>query len=211
MSTAMFNFNALAITPLNYEPFDHIVVPHFIEDAALQAINRDYPEIETPRNFDPAKLTFGPGFRALLDKLNSSAFSRCIGEKFGVDLEGMPSTITVRRFCESSDGNIHTDHWSKVVTVLLYFNPEWTHEGGQLRLLRAKKDIEDFAEEVPPLAGTLLAFRCGGRSFHGHKTFVGERRMVQMNWIRSSKMARSVQKLARFSTHSMKRLIQIGR
>ena len=79
----------------------------------------------------------------------------------------------MRKFCESSDGNIHTDHKSKVITVLVYFNTDWDEQAGQLRLLRSRTDIEDYAAEVPPAGGTLLAFRRTRNSWHGHKRFVG--------------------------------------
>ena len=44
-------------------------------------------------------------------------------------------------------------------------------------------NIDNFAREVPPLAGTMLAFRRSDRSFHGHRPHVGERRMLQLNWV----------------------------
>src|SRR3989304_5300202 len=34
-----------------------------------------------------------------------------------------------------------------------------------------------------PDEGTLLAFRRSDNSFHGHKSFVGERRVIQFNWV----------------------------
>jgi hypothetical protein len=37
--------------------------------------------------------------------------------------------------------------------------------------------------EVTPLAGTMLAFRRSDRSFHGHQPHVGERRVLQLNWV----------------------------
>jgi len=208
---SLFDFDTLAATPLVKDPFDYIVVPDFIRPEAVEAINRDYPEIDSPRNMDPADLRYGPAFGELLSELNRPDFSAAIGDKFGVDLTAAPSTVTVRKFCEESDGHIHTDHWSKIITVLIYFNEDWPHEGGQLRMLRSDQDMEDYADQVEPLAGTLLAFRRSDRSYHGHKRFVGERRMLQMNWIRPNKMAQSFQRLARLSTHAAKRLTQIGR
>jgi hypothetical protein len=52
-----------------------------------------------------------------------------------------------------------------------------------LRLLRGPDDIDDYVHEVAPLAGTMLAFRRSAHSFHGHRPHVGERRMVQLNWV----------------------------
>ena len=52
-------------------------------------------------------------------------------------------------------------------------------------MLRSATDLEDVVAEVPPLEGTLLAFRRSDNSFHGHKSFVGPRRVIQLNWVTS--------------------------
>jgi SM-20-related protein len=207
---SIFDFAALDAAIVEHEPFDFIVVPRFLTESALVAANRDFPLIKDPANFAPERLKYGWGFRQVLDALNSGEFSERLGAKMGVELAGRPTTITVRKFCEASDGNIHTDHRSKIVTALLYFNTEWDHDGGKLRMLRSKKDIEDYAAEVPPVGGTLLVFRRTDHSFHGHKRFVGERRTIQMSWLEPGKEARYRQKFDRFSTHLMKRLARLG-
>ena len=96
--------------------------------------------------------------------------------------------FTVRGKCRRKDGKIHTDTESKIITVLLYMNPEWEKDGGRLRLLRSH-NIEDKIAEVPPLSGTLLAFRRSDNSFHGHTPFEGERKVIQMNWVTHQKFA----------------------
>ena len=207
---SIFDFAALDAATVEHDPFDFSVVPMFLKGAALVAAIQDFPLIKEPANFPPERLEYGPGFGQVLSALGSNEFSERLGAKFGVELVGRPTTITVRKFCEASDGNIHTDHRSKIITVLLYFNTEWNHEGGKLRMLRSKKDIEDYAAEVPPLAGTFLAFRRTDHSFHGHKRFVGERCMLQMNWLKPSKKAQFRQKLDRLSTHMMKRMSRLG-
>ena len=63
-------------------------------------------------------------------------------------------------------------------------NSGWEAEGGRLRLLRNDKDLDNYVAEVPPQEGTLLMFRCSENSWHGHKTFVGQRRSIQLNWVR---------------------------
>ena len=128
-----------------------------------------------------------------------------------MDLSQTTKSVTVRKLSEPSDGNIHTDHWSKIVTVLLYFNPEWHQEGGRLRMLRGKHDIEDYAAEVVPEGGTLLAFKRSAKSFHGYKQFDGERRMVQVNWVRSDPVALQAQRLSRLGTHTGKRLLRLAK
>jgi SM-20-related protein len=204
-----FNFAALDAIPLNRDPFDYLVVPGFLTAEGLSAVNRDYPEIGTAGNKDLESLHYGPGFRALIEELNSPEFVRRIAAKFGINLDSAITTITVRKFCEASDGNIHTDHWSKLITVLVYFNTDWADTGGQLRLLRSATDIENYAAEVAPIGGTLLAFRRSDRSWHGHKQFVGERRMLQMNFVKPSRMARYTQQIDRLSTRVMKRIARI--
>src|SRR5207302_5724927 len=104
-------------------------------------------------------------------------------DKFGIDLSGRSTMITVRGRCGTRDGNIHTDSLSKIITVLIYLNPHWEQPGGRLRLLRSPQDIEDVILEVPPTEGTLVAFRRSDKSFHGHKLFIGPRRVIQFNWV----------------------------
>ncbi len=203
------DLTAIEAMPLRTEPFDYLVVPDCISAAGLDAANRDYPDIETPGNKDLEDLHYGPGFRGLIDELESPALRQAISDKFGVDLDDAWTTITVRKFCEASDGNIHTDHWSKVITVLVYFNTDWDDSAGQLRLLRSPDDIEDYAAEVPPAGGTLLAFRRADISWHGHKRFVGERRMLQLNFVRTGRAARITQQFSRFSTRMMKRVARL--
>jgi SM-20-related protein len=207
---SLFDFSALDSAILAREPFDFVIVPNFLTASALAAANRDFPSIKSPANFPREQLQYGPGFAQVLDALDSDEFSERLGAKFGLELIGQPTTISVRKFCEASDGNIHTDHRSKIITALLYFNTDWDHEGGKLRMLRSKKDIEDYAAEVLPVGGTFLAFRRTDHSFHGHKRFVGERRMLQVNWLEQSRTAQYRQKFARLSTHLIKRLSRLG-
>jgi Rps23 Pro-64 3,4-dihydroxylase Tpa1-like proline 4-hydroxylase len=207
---ALLNLAAFETTPLQRDPFHFLIAHGVIAPQTLAQLNQDYPAIDIPANFKPQDLQYGPAFQQLLDELDSPEFQAAIERKFGVSLANTEKTITVRKYSEMSDGNIHTDHWSKVITVLVYFNPEWTQEGGKLRLLRSKTDIEDFAAEATPIGGTLLAFRRSKNSFHGYKRFEGERRMVQVNWVRAGRIAWYAQQLARLGTHTGKRLLRLA-
>ena len=206
---SVLNLAVFDNTPLQRDPFDYIVAEGVIRPETLEVLNRDYPAIEKPANYSPEDLTYGSSFKQLLDELNSPELEQHVARKFGVDLEGAKRTITVRKYSEPSDGNIHTDHWSKIITLLVYFNPEWTQEGGKLRFMRSANDIEDYAAEVTPLGGTMLAFRRSNKSFHGYKAYDGERRMVQMSWVRPSWIAWYAQQLARFGTHTIKRFSRL--
>ena len=188
------NLEALRQAELQTDPFDFLVVPDFISADALHEINADYPAIETAANHDLDNLAAGPAFNELMEELQGEAVAKAVGDLFDMDLVSLPTTVTVRKFCERTDGNIHTDHKSKVITVLVYFNESWEHEDGQLRMLRSKGDIEDYAAQVKPLGGTLLAFRRTDHSWHGHTRFVGERRMVQLNYLDQSPIAVATQR-----------------
>ena len=206
---SVLNLAAIDQTPLNRDPFDFLVVKDAIASGRMEVLNQDYPQIDKPANYSPADLTYGSSFQQLLDELDSPEFEQSIATKFGVDLDGAIKTITVRKYSEPSDGHIHTDHWSKIITLLVYFNPDWDQEGGRLRILRSPGDIEDYSAEVAPIGGTVLAFRRSGKSFHGYKRFDGERRMIQMSWVKPGRFAWYAQQAARAFTHSFKRLARV--
>jgi hypothetical protein len=193
----LFDFEALAAAPLQRDPFDFLMVPRFLRPAALVALNEDFPQIAKPGNFPPEGLRYGPSFAALLEALRGAELASHLGAKFGVDLGGCHPTIAIRRHSEATDGNIHTDHKSKVITVLFYFNQHWPHEGGRLRMLRSATDMEDYAAESVPEGGALLAFRRTDHSYHGHKPYVGERRILQLSYTRGGDAARLVSSLTK--------------
>jgi SM-20-related protein len=201
--------DALAAVELQTDPFDYIVVPDFLPAAKLKLVNADYPEISTATNHALDDLHYGPRFAEVLQELQTEEFKRHLGDKFKIDLTDSPTTITVRKYCERSDGHIHRDHASKVITMLLYFNEEWDSEGGCLRMLRSPSNLEDYTAEVKPKGGTLLAFRRTNHSWHGHKQFVGERRMLQYNFLSGGKFSRIHQKLSRVTTHFGKRVLRL--
>jgi len=186
---AALDIDALRAAPLARDPYDHVIVPGFVHGDALQPLVRDYPRIDRAGSFPVAELDYGPAFGALLDELDGTALRGAIEQKFSVDLAGRPTLVTVRGRCQKKDGQIHTDSKDKIITVLIYMNAAWEKDGGRLRVLRST-DLDDVAAEVPPVAGTLLAFRRSAKSFHGHRPFVGERRVVQLNWLTSAAVAR---------------------
>jgi hypothetical protein len=209
IAAPMIDLEALDATPLQRDPFDFLVVPDFMRPDALAAAIADYPDITGPGNHKLGTLHYGPAFAALLDELESSALMEHLGTKFGVDLSSYPLTITIRRFCEQTDGHIHTDHRTKVVTMLVYLNEGWDAEGGRLRFLRSADDLEDYVAEATPFGGTMLAFRRNDTSFHGHKPHVGVRRMIQMNWVRQSPLERCEKCLNRM-TKPVRRLLNVS-
>ena len=168
-------------------PFEYITVPAFVSDSRLAAVNRDFPGLEKAGNFPLDKLQYGPDFAAFIEELRGPEFRKVVEGKFDIRLEGLEARITIRGFADPSDGEIHTDIRSKVVTGLIYLNESWDSSGGRLRLLRNGHDVEDYIAEVPPIGGTLLMFKRADNSWHGHKPFSGVRRTIQINWIDPSK------------------------
>jgi SM-20-related protein len=165
------------------DPFEFIIVPAFLRQERLEDINADFPAIEQAGNFPIEDLTFGPRFGSFLDEIKGPQFREAIEQKFDVDLEGLRHVVTVRAHSQKSDGNIHTDAPSKVLTALIYLNQNWESDAGRLRLMRNERDFDDYIAEVPPVAGTLLLFKRSDNSWHGHKPFVGPRRTIQINWV----------------------------
>lgn len=177
------DLEAFRAAPLVSDPFDFVCVPGFVRADALDAINRDYPKLDQAGSIPLGIFPHGPAFQGLIDELRGPALVAAFEEKFKLDLRKYPQMFTVRGRCRASDGKIHPDSASKVVTVLVYMNPPWEVSGGRLRILRSPR-LDDFVAEVPPNQGTLLAFRRSDTSWHGHESFEGQRRAVQMNWVR---------------------------
>lgn len=186
----MLDTAALAAAVREHDPYEYVIVPGFVRAHGLPAIHDTYPEIEKPGSFPYQSLEYGPAFSSLLDELQGPEMRAAIEKVFDVDLTGRPTTVTVRGQCQQKDGRIHCDSTEKIITVLVYMNPDWEESGGRLRVLRGKNDLEDFAAEVPPAEGTLLAFRRSETSWHGHKPFVGPRRVLQLNWVTSDRFAK---------------------
>jgi hypothetical protein len=86
-------------------------------------------------------------------------------------------------------------------------NETWGEAAGRLRLLRSAHDLDDVIVEVPPVAGTLLAFKRSDNSWHGHQPFVGERRVIQFNWL-TSQGNRQIAMLRHHASASFKRVLQ---
>ena len=129
-----------------------------------------------------------------VEELKGPEMTQRFSEKFGIDLTGLEILATAREYCQESDGAIHTDSKAKVVTTLFYFNKEWPHEGGRLRLLRSADDLENYEAEVSPEGGAMLAFRRSECSYHGHKPFCGHRRILQMHWVDPKLVAKKERK-----------------
>lgn len=186
----MLDYNKFAATPLVRTPFEYLIVPGFVQPAAAAEACASFPAPEAPGVLPAPAQCLRDGFGRLLAALRSARTTEAFGDKFGLALSVDTLMVTLRSRCRLRDGAIHTDSALKQVTALIYLNDGWIDEGGRLRLLNSPDDIDDMIAEVPPLAGTLLAFRRADNSWHGHKPFAGVRRAVMLNWMTCPSAAR---------------------
>jgi hypothetical protein len=184
MSTSTINLDALRATPVKEGPFPWLIVPGFVRADAMAAIEADYPPVELPGSFPLPTVNYGPNFKQFMGDIQGTEMTSVVAQKFGVDLSKCPTMVTVRGKCRASDGQIHTDSKTKLITVLIYMNGKWEKPGGRLRLLRSPDNLNDAFAEVPPDQGTLLVFKNQPNAWHGHESYEGPRRAIQLNWVR---------------------------
>lgn len=202
---AYLDIESLRRAELKRDPYEYVVVPHFIKAPDLARVIESYPTLKGG-SYPLEAIAPAPILQEMIDELDGPEFEQAIEEKFGVKLAGMPKMYSLRGYCRSSDGKIHTDSKDKIITVLLYLNEKWTHEHGKLRLLRSGDNLADYAEEVPPDDGSLLIFRRSDKSWHGHGPFEGPRRSIQMNWM-VSEGRRGFHALRHKISSTLKRLV----
>jgi hypothetical protein len=180
---ASIDIEAFRKAPLIKEPFPYAMVPGFVKSSVVPAIEADFPTVELPGSFPLSTLKFGPAFRDFMVAIEGPEFRRAVEEKFAVDLSTRPTMVTVRGQSRASDGQIHTDSRTKLITALIYMNGNWEAPGGRLRLLRSSNDLNDVIAEVPPDEGTLLIFKNEPNAWHGFEGFDGPRKVIQLNWV----------------------------
>jgi SM-20-related protein len=186
-SLSILNLDAVRAAPVSRSPYTYFLGNGVLNQAAVDEIRQDFPAIAKPGYLTVDEVALKGRFKALIDELESDDFSRLLGEKFGIDLVSCPRLTTIMKKSQLKYGAIHTDGPSKVMTLLVYMNDEWdAPAAGRLRVLYDGKNYEPFAVEVPPTMGTMFAFLRADNSWHGHEPFEGERRVVQVAWIKDA-------------------------
>jgi SM-20-related protein len=185
----MLNLAKLVAAELHREPFEYLLVDDILNDECKAGIVQDFPQIDKKGSHPLSRLSYGPSFKQLTDELFGVEFASAVAAKFNLDLSAYPTMITVRGWSDPGDGQLHTDSKDKLITVLLYLNPEWKVDGGCLRLLRSK-NVEDYVAEVPPTIGSMVIFKRCDHSWHGFPPFEGKRMSLQMNWVKSDSYRR---------------------
>jgi SM-20-related protein len=189
------DFDKLAATEITAAPYPHIVVENFVKPDALRAVVADLPAMRGRGSFPITAVKLGQAAKLLVSGLEGEVFRSLVAKKFDLSLAGAPLMTTLRGNSGAKDGQIHTDSTAKRVTILLYLNPgtgnAFTDQKGCLRLLRSATDLEDYAREIPPVDGTLLVFPNGENTWHGHKQFIGQRYVIQMNYMTTGTKAKA--------------------
>lgn len=208
-ASTILDFAGLAATPVANDPFSHLLMRGFVRPERLAGVVADLPALAARGSFPIESVKLGANAAQLMREMEGESLRGIIAEKFGLDLAGAPVMTTLRGQTGERDGKIHCDSATKRVTVLLYLNPAseaWARQDGCLRLLRGPDNLEDYAVEVPPVDGTLLVFPNGPTTWHGHRSFVGRRYTVQLNYMTTDAKARYEMRRHRVSA-LVKRLI----
>jgi hypothetical protein len=183
---AMLQFDKLSQADTREHPFRHLLAGALLGAAHQHALESDFPIPRGPGFFPVEDCQAGPSFHALIEDLRSPEFARIVGDKLGIDLSERPTMVVARRWSALRDGRPHTDGADKVATALLYCNSGWSSEAGALRYL-AGPDLEGpGSAPIPPVFGAFTAFVRSDESWHGHLPFEGERRVVQLFWLKDA-------------------------
>ncbi|EMR13849.1 hypothetical protein MPL1_02928 [Methylophaga lonarensis MPL] len=186
MSTVL-NIESLRSAPVQTDPFPFFSVERSIDDTQLAGILQDFPSIEDGGSFNVDDVEISPRFQQFLQSIDSPEFRQIIRDKFAVDVMDLPMMMTLRGYSRKKDGRIHTDSKTKLVTILIYLNDEWTASSGRLRMLRDGENMDDYVAEITPGPGSLVAFKVTDNCWHGYPSYEGTRRSIQINFLTSEK------------------------
>jgi hypothetical protein len=169
---------------INKEFFPYFHVENiFLDKVDNELIINDFPEIVDGGSFHIDSVSSGESILKLIDELESEEVKKILETKFNVNLEEAKVVTTLRGYSRKKDGKIHTDSKSKLLTVLLYLNKNWSDNNGNLRLLKRNNGLEDYIKEIPCTFGSLVAFKVTNKCWHGFKAYEGKRLSIQLNYI----------------------------
>jgi len=182
----IINIKALQDTELKKAPYPHLVIQDFLNQDQLENLVKAFPDIKHRGSIPADSIQCKDLFKNLIQELEGDELRSTISEKFSVDLKSKPTMLTLRGNTTLKDGRIHTDSKSKIITVLVYMNPEWDFEGGRLRILKNNNSLENYTDEIIPKAGTCVMFEVTDNCWHGHTKYDGKRLSLQLNYLKGS-------------------------
>jgi SM-20-related protein len=182
--TKVLNLDALRAAPVSTEPYTYLFGEGVVKREALDPIAATFPNFRNSGFHPLDDVEVKGAFGDLIDDVQSDEFVGVLSEKFGYDYRPLPQLITVRKVSAAHEGRIHCDGEKKIMSFLVYLNDAWDSPEGRFRVLYNDKDFTKYAAEVPPVSGAFVAFKRADHSWHGHTPFVGERRVVQVAFLR---------------------------
>ena len=183
----LLNLTAFEAAQASTDPYQHIMVDDILVPGAAERLESEFPSIDVTGYITMNEANLTPLYQQLLDELMGPGVTEALSKAFGRDMHAFPRMVTIHRWSALKEGHIHTDSERKIMTMLLYMNPSWIEgSGGRLRVLYDGKNFEPYAKEIPPLNGTAFAFTRSDNSWHGHLPFEGERRVIQVTWLRDA-------------------------
>ncbi len=207
----VIDFHAVRATQASQDPYPHLLAADVLYDGAKTALRDDFPDIARPGFFPLSEMKVEGAFKALIHDFTSDEFASILSDKLGIELRDKPRLITVRKWSAAGDGRIHNDSESKIASALIYLNDNWPASGeGCFRVLKNDASFADYVHELPPVTGAMIAFKRTPTSWHGHLPFVGERRVVQMAYLRSQADLERKTRRGRWSLF-LKKLNPLGR
>lgn len=123
-------------------------------------------------------------WKQLAHEFLSTEYTQAVEEATGVNLNGTHLEAVFWRLPQGSVIDPHLDNPLKRISHLFYFNESWNvNDGGCLRILKSW-NIEDCADEFPPLKNTSVLLVRSNKSWHGYKPICGSRirKAVQISY-----------------------------
>jgi SM-20-related protein len=182
---SILDLDAIRAAEVHHQPYSYMMGKGAVNAASIPAIRESFPDIKQTGFHPLEQMTIDGAFAELIAEIQSPAFTAAVSDTLGVDLRPYPQLITIRKISAAHEGRIHCDSESKIATILIYMNEGWLSPEGRFRVLKGDRDFADYVAEVSPEMGSLVAFKREEHSWHGHTPFVGERRVVQIAWVRS--------------------------
>ena len=180
--TQILNKQALMAAIINKDFFPYCYIKNSLNNNQLtKKILLDFPLIKKGGSFNiPSKEN---SINELVNDFKNPVIKSILSDKFNVDLDRASTIATLRGYSRRKDGNIHSDSSSKILTILIYLNKTWDHENGLLRLLKTKDNLDDYIVEIPANLGSMVIFKVTNNCWHGYKSFEGERKSIQINYV----------------------------
>ncbi|MBI1330160.1 MAG: 2OG-Fe(II) oxygenase [Alphaproteobacteria bacterium] len=182
---SILNYDAIRASDTRHAPFDFFMGKGVLREEQIPALQASFPDIKQTGFHPLSQMKVEGAFGELISEIKGPEFTAAVSDTLGTDLRPYPQLITIRKVSAAHEGRIHCDSESKIATCLIYMNDTWDSPDGRFRVLKNDHDFSDYVAEASPEVGAIVAFKRADHSWHGHTPYVGERRVVQIAWVRS--------------------------